>query len=314
VKTHSYNRATPAEGKFPVIFYSPSGDLIQNTTLFQELASEGYVIFSVGHPYWNAFYYDEHGNVVPGNNKHPYYQALWNEETSGEANQTKEKITTTIDLELKKEAHRILNRFMPRETADIRLWAGDLAFLLDQLENPSENQTWLLGHIESNLVGVMGFSKGGAAAGQFCIVDKRVSAGINLSGFMFGDVVEEPIAKPFMILENMEEWCENCPPICDLIYNTARRDAYMVRIEGARHGNFSDWSLVGKFLQLIGITGPIEGERILEIQNRYVVAFFDRYLKQMEPILLKSPNPLFPEVKFDSRNANHQLVYELNGW
>jgi predicted dienelactone hydrolase len=302
VKTDSYLNAAPRAGNYPVLFYSPSGDMLQNTALFQELASHGYIVFSVGHPYWNAFCYDSIGRVIPFDNANAYYSSMWDEESSDSVTAIKERITIATNFEQKRMEHRKLNQYMPMEIADIRLWAGDLSFLLDELENPGENHPEWMDYMETDLAGVMGFSKGGSAAGQFCVTEPRCRAGVNLSGFMFGDAVEHGISVPFMFMENIEEWCLDCNPICEILYKEAKNDAYMIRIKGARHGNFSDWSLVGGYLKIMGMTGPIKGKRCLEIQARYVCSFFDRYLKEEEAPLLDGPSEEYPEVEFASRN------------
>ena len=302
VKTDSYHMATPLEGTCPVVFYSPSGDMVQNTALFQELASHGYIVFSVCHPYWNAFCYDSNGQSIPFDNENEYYRSMWDEENSDSVNAIKEEITSAPNLEMKRIAQKKLNLYMPLEIADVRLWSEDISFLLDQLTDPELARDWLVKHIDADRAGVIGFSKGGSAAGQFSVTDSRCRAGINLSGFMFGDAVERKIPVPFMILENVVEWCEECAPICGVFYEDAQSDVYMVRIEGARHGNFSDWSLVGGFLRISGMTGPINGHRFLEIQNQYVVSFFDRYLKGADAPLMNGSGPDYPEVAFESRN------------
>jgi hypothetical protein len=303
VKTSSFVGAVPEHGPFPLVLYSPSGDLIQNTGLFQELASRGYVVISVGHPYWNAFSYGAEGQVIPFDNQNAYYQSLWDEEGSEEVNALKEQVTTAPDLQKKREAQKKLNASMPLEAADIRLWAQDLSFLLDQLQKTDGDHAWLSRHIDFEHTGVIGFSKGGAAAGQFVVTDPRCRAGVNLSGFMFGDATDSGIARPFMILENREDWCMDCKPICEVFYENSLADAFMVRIQGAKHGNFSDWSLVGPFLRLSGIIGSIDGHRFLEIQNRYVGSFFDRYLKNMDVPLLNQALANDPEVTFASKHA-----------
>ena len=303
VKTDSYQNATPLVGTYPVVFYSPSGDLVQNTTLFQELASHGYIVFSTGHPYWNAFYYDSLGQAIPFDNDNAYYKALWDEENLDAVSSVKEEITRAPNLEIKKEAQEKLNTYMPLEIADVRLWSEDLSFLLDQLEDPVKNNNLIMRNIDASRAGVIGFSKGGSAAGQFSVSDSRCRAGINLSGFMFGDAVNTSIAIPFMIMESIEEWCTDCRPICEVFYEDAQSEAYMVRVKGARHGNFSDWALVGPFLRISGMIGPINGHRFLNIQNHYVLSFFDRYLKGLEASLLIKDASNYPEVDFSSRNT-----------
>lgn len=303
VKTDSYFNAEPIKDQFPVIFYSPSGSILDNTTLFQELASNGYIVVSVGHPYWNAFYYDQQSQVKLLDTENAHYKSIWEEESSSEVVKIKEEITTAKDLESKRKAQQMLNRYMPQEVSDIRLWAEDISFLLDQIEDQSADQTAIFRNIDTLKVGAIGFSKGGAAAGQFCVTDKRCKAGINLSGFMFGDAVEIPFSQPFMIMESIEPWCTDCDPICDLFYQTSLDAAYMVRINGARHGNFTDFSLLGGLNKLQGNIGPINGKRFLKIQNEYVLAFFNQYLKGEPSDLLNDSIAKYEEVIFKSRNT-----------
>lgn len=303
IKTDSYFNAEPMKGQFPVIFYSPSGSIVDNTTLFQELASHGYIVISVGHPYWNAFYYNEEGKAMPLDEDNKHYKSIWEEENSSEVIKTKEEITNVKDLQSKKEALQMLNKYMPQEVADIRLWAEDISFLMDQIEDKALDKRGIFDNIDTSKVGVIGFSKGGAAAGQFCVTDNRCKAGINLSGFMFGDAVEKAFTRPFMIMESVEPWCTDCDPICDLFYENSLSPAYMVRINEARHANFTDFSLMGGANKLLGNIGPINGKRFLKIQNDYVLAFFNQYLNGEPSDLLNDTVQKYKEVIFKSRNT-----------
>ena len=303
IPTDSYFNAKPLKGQYPVIFYSPSGYILDNTTLFQELASHGYIVFSIGHPYWNAFHYDEQGQVVQFDVNNAHYKSMWEQENSSEVFKTKEEITNAKDLQSKKTAQQLLNKYMPEEVADIRLWAEDNSFLLDQIGYKTLDQRGILDNIDTSKVGAIGFSKGGAATGQFCVTDNRCKAGINLSGFMFGDAVEKPFARPFMIMESVEPSCTDCDPICDLFYQNSLTAAYMVRVNDARHANFSDFSLLGGINKLQGNIGPIDGNRFLKIQNDYVLAFFNQYLKGEPSDLLNDSTRKYEEVIFNSRNT-----------
>lgn len=302
ISTDSYFNAKPFKGQFPVILYSPSGCIVENTTLFQELASHGYIVFSVCHPYWNAFHYDELGQVVQLDVDNIHYKSLWEEENSSEVIKAKEEITNAKDLQSKQIAQQMLNKYMPEEVADIRLWAEDNSFLMDQIEYKALDQRGILENIDTSKVGAIGFSKGGAATGQFCVTDNRCKAGINLSGFMFGDAVEKPFTRPFMIMESVEPSCTDCDPICDLFYQNSSDAAYMVRINDARHANFSDFSLLGGINKLQGNIGQINGKRFLKIQNDYVLAFFNKYLKGELSDLLNDSTRKYEEVIFKLRN------------
>ncbi|MCK5185596.1 MAG: hypothetical protein KAR43_00600 [Deltaproteobacteria bacterium] len=308
IKTDSYLNSEPLKGQFPVIFYSPSGSIVDNTTLLQELASHGFIVVSVGHPYWNAFYYGEKGQVIPLDVENEHYKSIWEEENSSKVISIKEEITNAKDLQSKKEAQQMLNKYMPQEVADIRLWAGDISFLMDKIEDQAFIGVNILGNIDTSKVGAIGFSKGGAATGQLCVSDKRCKAGINLSGFMFGDAVEKAFTKPFMIMESIEPSCTDCDPICDLFYENSLNVAYMVRLSEARHANFTDLSLMGGIFKLQDIIGPINGNRFLKIQNDYVLAFFNQYLKGEPSDLLNDSVRKYEEVIFKSRNTKSDQV------
>ena len=77
----------------------------------------------------------------------------------------------------------------------------------------------------------------------------------------------------------------------------------MVRINDARHANFSDFSLLGGINKLSGNIGPINGKRFLKIQNDYVLAFFNQYLKGEPSNLLDGSMQKYKEVIFKSRNT-----------
>jgi len=302
VKTDSYYDSTPQEGQYPIILYSPSGSMVENTGLFQELASNGYIVFCVGHPYWNAFYYDAHGQPIPFNGDNKYYKAIWDEENSSVVTDIKWELTSAQSPDIKREAQNKLNISMPLEVADIRKWSEDLSFLLDEFNLRKEARERIFKNLNTESVGVIGFSKGGAAAGQFCVSDERCTAGINLSGFMFGDAVNNNFKRPFMIMESVEEDCPQCTPISQVLYENAESDAYMVSINGANHGNFTDFSLVfNDFIGLKGSSiGPINGHRFLQIQNHYVLSFFDQYLKGVSSDLLNGSAREYPEVIFST--------------
>jgi predicted dienelactone hydrolase len=221
------------------------------------------------------------------------------------ATDIKWEITSAKSLDKKREAQNKLNTAMPLEVADIRKWSEDLGFLLDEFTLRKEAGEHIFKNLNTKSVGVIGFSKGGAAAGQFCVSDERCTAGINLSGFMFGDAVNKNFKRPFMIMESVEEDCQECTPISAVLYENAENDAYMVRINGASHVNFTDFSLMfNNFIGLKGIgIGPINGHRFLQIQNHYVLSFFNQYLKGVPSDLLNGSAREYPEVIFSTKKT-----------
>jgi hypothetical protein len=306
---HSFYEAPFLKGrnKFPVILFSSSFVMNGQVFLFENLASHGYVVLSIGHPHWCEFYFDGEGIVEFLDKEHDtYYQALWEEELSERVNQKKEALTMAKSVEEKQRILTELNQLMPLENQDIRYWVDDIGFVLDQLSYLNESESPYKGKMDLDQVGMMGYSKGGATAGQACLDEPRIKAGVNLSGIMFGDIDRKSLHVPFMVVENNEPWCKDCPPINDVLFYTSNSSVYMVQIDQAGHGNFTDLSALKSYLpgEGSGFLGEMDGNRFLEIEYDYVIQFFDRYLRGRRSTLLDGKNVRYPEVQFKVRHPD----------
>jgi predicted dienelactone hydrolase len=303
VRTHAYLGADVAQtgAPFPVITYSTSGLMSSHMTLFEELASRGYVVLCIGHPYWNPFVYGSGGEVIPFDGQNEYYRAWWAEADSAAVGEAKSQITLARSAAAQERAHLRHNELMPVAVDDLRTWAVDIGFVLDELAAMEQDAGFLAGALDLEHIGIMGFSKGGAAAGQFCVTDARCEAGINLSGFMYGDILNVNLDTPFFFFSEEELWCPDCF-VNDLFYKRAESDAYQMKIRGARHASFGDLCLWGQWLQWASGNPTIGGERMTTIQNVYSLAFFDKHLKGLAAPLLEGPSPDYPEVVFKSRH------------
>ena len=304
VRTHAYLNAEAAQAgaPFPVITYSPSGLMSAHMTLFEELASQGYIVVCIGHPYWNPFIYGSSGEVIPFDGENEKYQAWWAEARSTRVEEAKSQVTLAKTTTAQERAFATLNELMPLAVPDLRVWAEDIGFVLDELDAINKGAGPLTGALDLEHVGVMGYSKGGAAAGQFCVTDERCKAGINLTGFMYGDIVDANLDTPFLFMNEEELWCPDCYPN-ELFFKRARGDAYQMKIRGARHTSFGDGTLYGQLDQSAKKEPAIEGKRMIRIVNVYSLAFFDKYLKGLASPLLDGPSAAFPEVVFMSNHA-----------
>lgn len=297
----------PAQDSLSVILFSTSGIMDGQTLLAEELASHGYLVFLIGHPHWCEYYYDADGRILFRDKENDVWNMkMWEEENSEIVRQTKEELTLAKTVEDKLILQRKLNRNMPLEISDIELWAEDIGYIIDELVKMNDSDPVFAGLFDLQRIGVMGYSKGGAAAGQACLSEGRVRAGINLSGFMFGEIAESPLKVPFMVIESVEPWCQDCPPINDLLFHASESSIYMVQIDEATHANFSDLSALKNYMtdNFKNILGPIDGYRFLSIMNGYALQFFNRHLKGMKaPLLGGQPSP-YAEVKMKAHHPS----------
>jgi predicted dienelactone hydrolase len=133
-------------------------------------------------------------------------------------------------------------------------------------------------------------SFGGAVAADVCLKDSRCRAGINLDGLQFGAAAlpDSALKVPFMFMASSL--------VNEPVFQRAQGDAWYVTVKGSTHFNFTDFSLVSPLFRKLGMLGPIAGERMEEIMNAYIVAFFDRTLRGEDSALLQGESADYPEV------------------
>jgi len=302
VQSHAYPDATLSKSKsrYPVLVFSHGyipGFISQNTAQMEELASHGYVVFSIGHSYETV------ANIFPDGRVVPFSQArlMAFGQGAGKANALVTKYSTATDPAEKDSLIKQIVADWPVLHESLRIWAADVRFVLDEIErmNSGKRKSIFAKKLDLKRIGIFGMSFGGATAGQVCVVDKRCRAGINLDGLQSGDLIDRPMERAFMFMQS-----ESAGNINRLIFDRAKNDAYYVVVKGTRHFNYSDFSLFSPDYQKVGVLGSIDGARMERILNGYVLAFFDKYLRGKDSPLLKAPAASFPEVEFSSHKAS----------
>ncbi|MBA3768628.1 MAG: hypothetical protein H0W99_16955 [Acidobacteria bacterium] len=259
----------------------------------EELASHGYVVFSIGHSYETV------ANIFPGGRVVPFSQARFMAFAQG-AGKTRElnaKYAAATEPAEKEDLIKRIVADWPLLEESLRIWAADVRFVLDELErmNSGKRKSTFAKKLNLKRIGIFGMSFGGATAGQVCAVDKRCRAGINLDGLQSGDLIVRPMERPFMFMQS-----EDAGGVNRLFFERAENDAYYVVVKGTKHFNYSDFSLFSPDYQKAGILGTIDGGRMETIINDYVLAFFDKHLRGKGATLLKGPPAKYPEVEFKS--------------
>jgi hypothetical protein len=301
IRTYAYWNARVAHSaeQFPIILYSSSGNASLHKILFEELASRGYVAVSIGHPHWSNVLFDSQGSVIPQGGVGENYQAWFREENTSAVQTAKGQILGGDTIGVLEQAQVNLNHARPIAIAELRQWSKDTGFVLDQLEEMNMPGGFFDGQIDLSRIGVMGFSLGGANAGQFCVTDSRCHVGINIDGFMFGDVHDTNLSMPFMFIHS--ENPELKPGLAGaLFYEWAENSAYMLQIAGASHHDLGAPAPTGQPILLdveMGLDQFPDGAYLAQIMNDYILAFFDKYLRNKPAPLLDEPSP-YPEVLF----------------
>jgi predicted dienelactone hydrolase len=299
VSSNSYENAPLAASKtkFPVVVFSHGyyrGFAAQNAIQMEELASHGYVVFGIGHTYETILNVFPDGRAVPAGKLLLFLPDPKTDEAVKKyaaARNPEERAAYAGQIVLANPTNKHL-----------RVWTADVRFVLDEIErmNAGATKSIFAKKLNAKRIGLMGMSFGGAAAGQVCVEDKRCRAGINLDGAQFGDVYASVLKRPFMFMasEGQDAGINR-----EIYEAAARADAYFLTVKGANHRNFSNLNLLSGIDRENRILGKIPAERMEKIMSGYVLAFFDKYLKNINSPKLKNGASAFSEVTFSAKTV-----------
>ena len=170
IDTHAESEAplAPSDQPWPVVVFSPvyGAPRATYTGLATQLASRGFVVFVLDHPYESAVTQLPDGRIVG-----------------------------TREVFPPDRTHHMSDQQIVR-TADIR-------FVIDQLGRPATLSPRLRGgRIDASKVGVIGHSFGGAASAMALSEDPRVVAAANIDGTPYGDLPDRRLTRPFLLLQS----------------------------------------------------------------------------------------------------------------
>jgi dienelactone hydrolase len=275
---------------FPVILLKPGyGGLIHQYSAFAEdLASFGYVVVGSDSPYTTPVVVYKDGRIANQSKAgHPP------ENTPGK----KSELAPGWPNDLMLPAAKV--------------WTADMRFMLDRLQeiNVAGSTEMFSGRLDLRSVGAFGHSFGGSTSLQFCKVDSRCGAVIDVDGGLWGDVALGGLKKPALFMMSDRPIFE--VPVATLEPNAKALVEAIERIrsglpnkpnqlilKGSSHYNFADSALLTEqhLARWTGSIGPIGQRRVLDVARRYIRAFFDTYLKGKPDKLLQGTSTDYPEV------------------
>lgn len=296
IESHSYLDAPLAEQEtsYPILVFSHGhypGFFAQNMVQMEELASHGYVVFSIGHPYEGAMVFDAQGQAILASETQ-----LKAFEYGPEHAKLYEQIVSAVGAEQAQAARAFLDA-SPIQQQSIPIWTQDTQFVLTQIEHMNRGQVVspFAGHLDTSRVGVFGMSFGGATAFQVCAIDSRCKAAINMDGFQYGTLLDDSLKTPFLMM-----YSQGNNGVNDWALTDSPQDGYRLLVKGTTHQNYTDFNLVSPILRAVGVLGTIDPWQMERIMNAYILAFFDQTLKGIPSPLLQGAHPDYPEVELKS--------------
>lgn len=293
VKTHAIVNAVPraAGSKFPLLIFShgytsaPSA----HTALLEDLASYGYAVLSVVHPYEATAATLSSGRVVTMLDQQgaflPEIQAVFDEWKLED--ETMLAVTKAPDAAQQRALLRGYISKIPKTDEVLRRWVDDEKAVLNDLPRKRSTPTtrdMLIARLDFDRIGVAGHSMGGVTAGQFCVEDRRCKAGLNLDGIpQYGSMIDARMPAPFLMVYSARDGRLGAS---DAIYRNSASKYTRVDVAGTKHLDFTDMVFWGGPLRARPILGTIAPERVTDITRTVVREFFDRELLGRQSPLL----------------------------
>jgi dienelactone hydrolase len=284
------------EEKYPVLVFSHGwGEQnSQNTILMEELASRGFIVFSVAHHYECKYSEYPDGKISYIDFSSLRFQKIMGEQQSPKAMELLVKLYGATTNEERMQVFHETADAMPMLFASPKYWTADLSFFLDQIDDINKTHVILKGRIDTDRIGALGMSLGGVVTSELCLHDPRVKAGLSMDGGLYGSLLAGQLDVPFMFLSGRR--FAGCGP---LFSDKSVKDCYAFAIKNADHYNFTDYALF-PFPMIQFMLGAIDGKRSVEIVNTMVPYFFEKYLKGNKEIDLLKAAAKFPEMEVSS--------------
>jgi hypothetical protein len=180
------------------------------------------------------------------------------------------------------ENTKLMLKRLTRFQKIVKLWAKDNVFVIEQLkELNNKRHFFFYNRLDMERIGIFGQSIGGAAAGQVCLIDSTVKAGINIDCFQFGDMYHQNMETPFMLIEseNHREWNIGNTEI----FSKKESDFYRLKLKRGMHYLTTDAALMTIFSaeQFERFVGKVDAKKNVELIVNYIVAFFNYHLKNI---------------------------------
>jgi predicted dienelactone hydrolase len=276
--THSHPDAplSTREARWPVVLFSHGygiGYEAQNTGQMEALASHGYVVASILHPWESLATRLPDGRVAAAVPEPPLPAGADSARIMATFARLGTERDTAALVQVIRDAHAVrdLGPSMDRWTADTR-------FVLDELTRrgaPGAADSLFTGRLATDHVGIFGMSFGGATAATFCTIDARCAGGMNLDGLTFGEAATTvPMPRPFFFVTGAPN-----REMHTLFFQRATAPAWSMTVARTQHLDFTDFGWFSPLPARVGMLGGIEPARMHAIMNDAVLGFFGNVLR-----------------------------------
>jgi dienelactone hydrolase len=267
VQTNSCQDAAIEDGLHPVVIFTPgyTGTFTDYTFIFEDLASRGYVVASVDHPYEATAVEFPDGRFVT---------SIFGSHLSNTLRGDRQELAFAISERLE----------------DLKFVTNDLERLNAEAASPFD------GKLDTSRIALAGHSLGGLTAMLGVEQEPRFKAGIIIDSGVPTDLTTATHTAVLILAAGRERWSED-----DLhLWGELLGPRFAVNLSGSEHETPSDavWLARGAIK-----TGAMGEEKTVAAVRDYIAAFLDANLlgKTMDPLLV-GPSSQYPDAEVTTQN------------
>jgi dienelactone hydrolase len=278
------------EASLPIVIFSHGafGYYESNTSTYMELASNGYVVVSLDHPYHSFYTKDSTGKTITVD---PDFISTAMNVGNSDISETERFEVTSKWMELREaDMNFVLDTLIA--SADSQSFGDEWFFENEAVEK--EQIAAALRTADTTKIGLMGHSLGGATA---VTVGRRsdVSAVIDFDGTMIGEEIgvegdkilvnEETYDTPLLCFdseshhEDREKARQQGVVYANNVILDNATEGYSTYFAGAKHMDFTDLPLFSPILANMLGSGDVNSEECIDQINQITLDFFNCYLK-----------------------------------
>lgn len=294
IRTHAFENApVMSQGAgLPVIIYSHGywGWQGQNTALMEELASRGYIVFSIAHPYDAGGIKFSDGAIIgagPPSDSYDFGPGMLAFLIATDHDARWAAFAAYKD---EFDEHRLMRSF--------EAWTADTRFFLENLRAGAvpEPARSLANASDLSRLAFAGMSFGGTVAASVCETEPSCIAAVNLDGEEFDwSLYNHDIRMPLLMLHSdwvRYAWSELPPPDPDFNPNDYAYErfetagtsdhVYRFRVRDLRHAGLSDLILGARRPARGQHLGHIDGQEAVAVMNDFAADFLDHFVLEKQ--------------------------------
>jgi dienelactone hydrolase len=295
VTTHATLDAEPAgsPARFPVIVFQHgyTGLPSSHTALMEDLASHGWAVLNLIHPYEATGARLADGTIVTFTDEKNALRSgildVLNE--WGPEGGMMEKVVAAADDADKEKLMRAYLDALKNTNQVVTRWTLDAKYALDHLPKTGPAAR-LTAKLDLTRLGVAGHSMGGVAGANLCVEDRRCKAALNLDGIpQYGKMIDVAMPAPFLMVYSGRAGRAGAS---DIIYRRSASKYYRVDVKDTLHLDFTDMNLWGGPLRQRGAYGKIDPSRAADITRMIVREFFGQEILNQPSAFLSGKQPM----------------------